>query len=134
MKKYLISLIIIFVGISIANAFDKEITPLYKILDNPKSFNKKKLTTIGKIDLQFEHDTLTIIPCWPIAGSKPIAIWIDVSKIDILKKGNPNHINVKVSGIFIEKDKGHFEAYPGTLILDDIEKLSEKDSSLKCKM
>lgn len=134
MKKYLSGLIIIFMWISIANAFDREITPLFKILDNPKSFHKKKIATVGKIDLQFEHDTLTIIPCAPMSGSKPVAIWIDASKIDILKKGNPNHVNVKVSGTFDEKNKGHFGEYPGTLILDDIEKLSEKDKSLNCKM
>lgn len=83
------------------------------------------VTTFGKLDLEFEKQTLTKIDCFPSNSKLPNQVWVDVSKVNLIKLGNPNHVNVKVTGKFNENQKGHMGMFIGTI---NIEKLETLDS------
>ena len=106
--------------------------PLKKIVEKPKSFNRKKVQTIGKINLEFENQELSVIFCGPVNPKLNRGIWVDTSKIDLTKFDNLSHVSVKVVGVFDSKDKGHMDMYSGTLTVQSLEIL-KPDSKEICK-
>lgn len=105
---------------------------LKKIIEKPKSFHQKKVQTIGKINIGFENQELSVIFCGPDDPKIKRGIWVDTSKIDLTKFGDLSHKNVKVTGSFDSNDKGHMDMYSGALKINNLE-IIKPDSKETCK-
>lgn len=104
------------------------VVPVVDVLKDPNSFHDSIVTIVGRLDLEFEKQTLTNIDCFPSNPKSPNQIWVDFSKLDLVKLGNPNHVNSKVTGKFSKTKKGHFGMFPGSIEVTKIEVLDAKYS------
>gem|GEM_PF-5522493 len=95
-----------------------------KLSDSPNAYQGLIVEVEGTLSMEFEGTFVSSIRCDKVSPvSSEEKLWLVVPKNKLSKANRLNHKNVKITGKFDSKRKGHMGLFFGTLTVDKIEEL-----------